>query len=72
MYAVRWNKPAEGNWALVISTARDGHFMASALIDVDSRGRVASVSVPSKPIEGGRWTVPVQVASADLDALLKN
>ncbi|HKY97505.1 MAG TPA: hypothetical protein VJL35_06595 [Gemmatimonadaceae bacterium] len=71
-YAVRWNKPAEGNWALVISTARDGHFMASALIDVDARGRVASVSVPSKPIEGGRWTVPVQVASAELDALLKN
>jgi hypothetical protein len=72
MYAVRWNKPAQGNWALVISTARDGHFMASALIDVDARGRVASVTVPGKPIEGGRWTMPVQVASGELDALLKN
>ena len=72
MYAVRWQKPAQGEWALVISTSRDGHFMATALIDVDSRGRVASVSVPSKPIENGRWAVPVQVASSELDALLKN
>ncbi|HEX6574159.1 MAG TPA: hypothetical protein VF042_04240 [Gemmatimonadaceae bacterium] len=72
MYAVRWTKPAQGNWALVISTARDGHFMASALIDVDARGRVASVTVPSRPIENGRWSVPIQVASAELDALLKN
>jgi hypothetical protein len=72
MYAVRWQKPAQGEWALVISTARDGHFMATALIDVDSRGRVSSVSVPSKPIEGGRWIMPVQVASSELDALLKN
>jgi hypothetical protein len=72
MYAVRWQKPAQGEWALVISTTRDGHFMATALIDVDSRGRVASVSVPSKPIEGGRWAVPVEVASSELDAILKN
>lgn len=71
-YAVRWQKPAEGNWALVISTARDGHYMASALIDVDARGRIASVSVPSDQIENGRWTVPRKVASAELDAVLKN
>ena len=71
-YAVRWQKPAQGRWALVISTARDGHYMASALIDVDARGRVASVSVPSDPIEGGRWQVPRKVASAEVEALLKN
>ena len=72
MYAIRWQRPAQGEWALVISTAREGHFMASALIDVDSRGRVASVSVPSNSIEGGRWLVPKQVASSELDALLRN
>ena len=71
-YAVRWQKPAEGKWALVISTARDGQSMASALIDVDARGRVASVSVPSDPIEGGRWQVPRKVAGAELEAVLKN
>ena len=72
MYAIRWQKPAQGQWALVVSTQRDGNFMASALIDVDASGRVASVSVPSRPIEGGRWLVPRQVASSELDALLKN
>ena len=72
MYAIRWQKPAQGQWALVVSTQRDGNFMASALIDVDARGRVASVTVPSRPIEGGRWIVPRQVASSELDALLKN
>ena len=72
MYAVRWQKPAQGNWALVISTARDGHYMASALIDVDARGRVASVSVPSDPIEGGRWQVPRKIAAAEVESLLRN
>ena len=70
-YAVRWQKPANGSWALVISTTRDGAAMAAALIDIDARGRVASVTVPSNPIEGGRWIVPRQVASAEVDALLR-
>jgi hypothetical protein len=71
-YAVRWQKPAQGKWALVISTAQEGHYMASALVDVDARGQVASVSVPSDPIEGGRWQVPRKVAAAELEAVLKN
>ena len=71
-YAVRWQKPAQGKWALVISTTRDGHYMASALIDVDARGQVASVKVPSDPIEGGRWQVPRKIALAEVEALLKN
>ncbi len=71
MYVVRWQKPAQGSWALVISTTRDGNHMASALVDIDSRGRVASVTVPSNPIEGGRWQVPRRVAAAEVDALLR-
>ncbi|HEX2723927.1 MAG TPA: hypothetical protein VHM24_13510 [Gemmatimonadaceae bacterium] len=70
-YAVRWQKPAEGSWALVISTARDGNSMASALIDIDARGRVASVTVPSNPIEGGRWQMPRRVAASEIDAVLR-
>ena len=70
-YAVRWQKPADGSWALVINTTRDGNAMASALIDIDQRGRVASVTVPSNPIEGGRWLVPRRVASAELEAILR-
>ena len=72
MYAVRWQKPAQGKWALVISTAQDGHYMASALIDVSANGRVAMVTVPSDPIENGRWQVPRRVAAAELDAVLHN
>ena len=71
-YAVRWQKPAQGSWALVISTSRDGHYMATAMIDVDARGQVASVRVPSEPIEGGRWTLPRKVAAAEVEALLRN
>lgn len=70
-YAVRWQKPANGSWALVINTTRDGAAMASALIDIDARGRVASVTVPSNPIEGGRWIVPRRVASTELEAILR-
>ena len=71
MYAVRWTKPAQGTWALLISTTRDGAHMASALVSIDGGGRVAGVSVPSNPIEGGRWIVPRKVASPEVDALLR-
>ena len=71
MYAVHWQKPAQGKWALLISTTRDGKHMASALIDVDAQGRVASVSVPSNPIEGGRWVVPRKIAATEVDAILR-
>lgn len=70
-YAVYWKKPAAGNWALVISTSRDGSHMASALVEVNSQGRVASVTVPSNPIEGGRWQVPRKVAAGEIVALLR-
>lgn len=72
MYAVRWQKPAHGTWALLISTTRDGQHMASALVSIDGSGRVAGVSVPANPIEGGRWVVPRKVASAEVDALLRS
>jgi hypothetical protein len=71
MYAVRWHKPAKGSWALLISTTQGGKHMASALVSVDAAGRVAGVSVPANPIEGGRWVVPREVAPAEVDALLK-
>ncbi|MEO5588392.1 MAG: hypothetical protein ABIS03_02310 [Gemmatimonadaceae bacterium] len=71
VYAVRWQKPAAGQWALVISTSREGEHMATALVDVDSNGRVALVTVPSKSIENGRWITPRKVAAAEVDALLR-
>jgi len=70
-YAVRWQKPAAGSWVLVVSTTRDGSHMASALVDIDGRGRVASVTVPSNPIEGGRWQAPRRVAASEIETLLR-
>jgi hypothetical protein len=71
MYAVRWQKPAQGNWILVITSKQNGSHAATALVTIDSGGGVASVSVPSDPIENGRWRVPRKVASAEVDAMLK-
>ena len=71
MYAVRWQKPAQGTWMLVITSKQNGSHAATALVSIDSRGGVASVSVPSDPIENGRWRVPRKVAAAEVDAMLK-
>lgn len=71
VYAVRWQKPAQGNWMLVITSSQGGSHAATALVTIDSRGGVASVSVPFDTIENGRWRVPRRVAAAEIDAMLK-
>jgi hypothetical protein len=71
MYAVRWQKPAQGTWVLVITSKQNGSFAANALVTIDSRGEVSQVSVPSDAIENGRWRVPRKVAAAEVDAMLK-
>lgn len=71
-YVVNWKKPASGSWVLVISTQRDGQHMATAVVKVGADGQVASVVVPSKLIENGRWTLPRAVASSEIDAMLRN
>ena len=70
-HAVRWRKPADGNWVLVVSSRQEGRHMATAVVTVDNSGRVARVSVPSRPIEGGRWQVPRAVAAAEVNAILR-
>jgi hypothetical protein len=71
MYAVRWQKPAQGTWVLVITSKQNGSHAATALVTIDSQGQVAEVSVPSDTIENGRWRVPRKVAAAEVDAMLK-
>jgi hypothetical protein len=71
LYAVRFQKPAQGNWILVITSSQNGHMAATALVTLDSRGNVASVNVPFDTIENGRWRVPRKVSSAEVDALLR-
>ncbi len=71
MYAVRWQKPAQGTWVLVITSKQNGSHAATALVTIDAQGQVAEVSVPSDLIENGRWRVPRKVAAAEVDAMLK-
>ena len=69
VYALRHQWPAEGRWALVISTGpTDG--AATALVSLGDAGRqVASVTVPTR--RQGQWTVPRDVTRAEVDALLR-
>ena len=73
IYAVRWQKPAQGNWMLVITSSHEqnGAPAATALVTIDSRGGVASVNVPFDTIENGKWRVPRRVAAAEIDAMLR-
>ncbi len=71
IYAVRWQKPAQGNWMLVITSSQGSSIAATALVTIDSRGGVASVNVPYDTIENGRWRVPRRVAAAEIDAMLR-
>lgn len=70
-YAVRWQKPAQGSWVLVVSSRQEGKHMATAVVTVDNAGRVARVTVPSRSMEGGRWQVPRAVAAAEVNAILR-
>ncbi len=71
-YVVNWKKPASGKWVLLISTKRDGQHMATAVVQVSAEGQVASVIVPSRTTENGRWTVPRAVAASEVDAMLRS
>lgn len=71
MYAVRFQKPSQGSWVLVINATRSGSFVATALVTIDAQGGVASVSVPSDTRENGRWVVPRKVAATEVDGILK-
>lgn len=67
VYALRHQWPAEGRWALVISTGANGG--ATALVALDGRGQVASVTVPTR--QQGDWSVPRAVTGAEVNALLR-
>lgn len=70
MYVVRWQKPATGRWVLVINSGSQGVIDATAVVEINSTGSVASVSVPTRAIANG-WISPRPVASTEIDALLQ-
>lgn len=70
VYAVRGDVPRTGVWMVVV-TGGDGPQAATALVDFAADGRVTGVRVPSRSAEGGRWTIPVPVTEADIEAALR-
>jgi len=71
MYALKFKKPAEGNWILVISAGSDPdkHGLVTALVSLGSDGAVASVQVPTR--QEGQWLMPAAVSEADINVRLK-
>ena len=71
MYALKFTKPSDGTWILVISVGkdRDEHGSVTALVTLGSDGTVASVQVPTK--QQGQWLMPAEVTDADINARLK-
>ena len=66
VYALKRQWPAEGRWALVVTTGNgDG---ASALVTLGANGQVASVVVPTRQQDG--WSIPRAVTRAEIDAAL--
>jgi hypothetical protein len=49
----------------------EGHEGCGMLVTLGKQGQVASVQVPSREVEGGRWIVPRRVTSEDVDAALR-
>lgn len=66
-YALRKQWPTDGVWMLVINTGgrTDG---ATAVVELGTRGEVASVRVPTR--QQGEWTIPAQVTARDVDEAL--
>jgi hypothetical protein len=69
VYALRQGWPDTGDWVIVIVGA-PGTGSVTALVSI-ADGNIRGVRVPTKKVENGRWTVPVQVTQADIEAELR-
>ncbi|MEP7327062.1 MAG: hypothetical protein ABI836_14015 [Gemmatimonadota bacterium] len=70
VYAIRYHPGTEGVWVLALNMGQ-GNEGAGMLVTLGKQGQVASVQVPSRETEGGRWIVPRVVTSEDVDAALR-
>lgn len=68
-YALRKQWPSDGTWLLVISAAEHENNRATAIVEIGSRGEVASVKVPTVRRDG--WDIPQPVTAAQVDAALQ-
>jgi hypothetical protein len=71
VFAIHGTLPRGDGWVLVITMQADGSSRGSALVALDRRGDVAAVRVPHDSRENGRWLVPREATTAEVDALLR-
>ena len=69
VYGLRRQWPTEGVWTLVIKMSRGEGDGATAVVELGADGEIASVRVPTR--QEGRWTIPTDVAMADIDRALR-
>jgi hypothetical protein len=70
VYALKQTWPEKGDWVIVIVGA-PGEGSVTALVSI-ADGNLRGIKVPSKKIENGRWTAPVQVTQADIESELRS
>jgi hypothetical protein len=70
VYALKQSWPETGDWVIVI-TGAPGAGSVTALVSI-ADGDIRGIRVPTKQVENGRWTVPLQVTQADVEAELRS
>lgn len=70
VYALKQSWPETGDWVIVI-TGAPGEGSVTALVSI-ADGNIRGIRVPTKKVENGRWTVPLQVTQADIEAELRS
>ncbi len=70
VYALKQTWPDTGDWVIVI-TGAPGDGSVTALVSI-ADGAIRGIRVPTRKVENGRWTVPLQVTQADVEAELRS
>jgi hypothetical protein len=70
VFALTTPLPKGGTWIMAISVTESTNAIATALVTVDTRGRIVAVDVPSSRTRDG-WMVPRRVDADDVEAALR-
>ncbi len=68
VFAIKKQWPTEGVWTLVIVSREEGA-SATALVEINGAGEVATVRVPTR--QHGQYRVPRAVVASEVDASLR-
>ena len=72
VFAIRGTLPSTSDWVVAVTRqgAQNGE-RATALVAVSAAGTLLAIEVPHRSVENGRWAVPRDPTSAEIDALLR-